>query len=227
MAGKTVTPRRRLTARLPLACVIGAIALGAAPGGAFARDADVVPASGTVAGVGYGGYLALSWQRFFAGDGADRPCQSLRAGGRRVAYLAAPKLGLASASHTCAVAAGQPVYMAGISDECSTLHGDHGTSGTAPAQLLQCASAQMQGAQETTTLDGHPIAAAAQAAGTSVYPIHLRSANPFGDPPGRGRAAAYGYGLLLRGLSRGTHTLRSTAVVANLTIELDWTVHAR
>jgi hypothetical protein len=60
-----------------------------------------------------------------------------------------------------------------------------------------------------------------------VYDLHLHKVNPFGGPGGPGRSAAYGYGLLLTGLSTGTHTIHSVATIGTSKFNFTWTVHVK
>jgi hypothetical protein len=39
----------------------------------------------------------------------------------------------------CSASPGEPIYLHGIGDECSTIKGDHNGFGTSPAQLVRCA----------------------------------------------------------------------------------------
>ena len=69
-------------------------------------------------------------------------------------------------------------------------------------------------------VDGHTVDITALLVATGAFPIHAAPGNPFGVPAGNGRAAAYGYGLLLTGFSRGTHIIHCIvhgAAAANLT----------
>jgi hypothetical protein len=54
-------------------------------------------------------------------------------------------------------------------------------------------------------VDVHKLIAA-----TEVYPVHVPKKNILNShKASSGRSAAYGYGLLLTGLSKGTHTIHN------------------
>jgi hypothetical protein len=61
-------------------------------------------------------------------------------------------------------------------------------------------------------------------AATGVYPVHIGKNNAFGAPPGDGRSAAYGYGLLLTGLGKGSHVIHTLASAGRATFDITWTL---
>ena len=171
---------------------------------------SVVPATGEVAGEGYGYWLQRSWQTWFSTSGAPKPCDTLTANGQTVGYLT-PRPDTTTASYTCSEPTGRPLYVTQPASECSTFESDHGTLGTSDQQLTQCARARFKNSatQLSTTVDGHTVDVGKLLAATGVYPVQAVSGNVLGFRPGSGRSAAYGSGLLLTGLAKGTHVIHS------------------
>jgi hypothetical protein len=66
-----------------------------------------------------------------------------------------------------------------------------------------------QEAKETTSIDGHRVDLSKLIAAAGEYRVHASNHNALGQSPGPGLSAAYGYGLLLRGFSKGTHTIHT------------------
>jgi hypothetical protein len=186
----------------------------------------VVPKGGTVAGMGYGGWLALSWQRAFAaqvpGPGA---CETVETTDGPVAVLFQSFAG-GKQAYTCNEPTGRPVYVVGISNECSTLE-QPPSFGKTPAELERCAPKGFVGATGTAAVDGHPVTNYTELISrTRVFTIHLPSHNIIDSKEHTGQSAAYGEGLLLRGFAAGTHIIHTTSVVPMaFSAEVTYTVH--
>lgn len=181
----------------------GAVAQAASPGPTGA--AAVVGPGGQVAGQDYGYWLGVSNQIFFDDGGAPPLCQTLHAHGQTVEFLDGVDT---DQQIKCTVPAGEPIYVHGVSNECSTLHGDHAGFGTSATQLKRCARGGFKGVHGIALVDGarvvnyrHLISAA------PVLVARLPRHNMFHLAPQRMRTADYGEGLLLRGLSAGRHTI--------------------
>ena len=216
---------RRL-APAALAAGIGVALMLSASGEAFAAGANnVVPADGKVAGHGYGYWLQRSWQATFSASPPANPCQALTANGQRVGYLTLKTLAPGTDRYTCSEPAGRPMYVVGLSNECSTFKGDHGPFGTSDQQLKRCARALFAVAVETTTIDGHSVNVDKLVAATGAYAVHSTKKNPFGIAPGKGRSAAYGFGLLLTGFAKGTHVIHTLARIGTEKWDITFTVH--
>jgi hypothetical protein len=213
--------------RAVLAVLTVAVGLSTGASALAAGDSVVVPPSGTVAGMGYGGWLALSWQLAFAahppGPGA---CETVITADGPVAVLFQSFAG-GEQAYTCDEPLGRSIYIVGISNECSTVPGDHGVFGDTPAQLEICAPTGFDGAFGTASVDGRPVEDyRALISRTAVFTIHLPQNNLFGSGERTARSAAFGEGLLLRGLSTGTHIVRTTSVVPNVfSAEVTYTLH--
>ena len=170
----------------------------------------VVGPRGEAAGGGYAHWLAVKDRLGFDTSAPGLPvCGSQRGPGGRIAFLVGG--GHQQRKFSCGEPAGRPIYVDGLTNECSTLKGDHNGYGTSNAQLARCAPHGYQGLSASAWLDGKRI--------TSYHKLlvlappvsfHLPKNNPFGIPAQSGRSVAYGEGLLLVGLSVGIHTVRIT-----------------
>jgi hypothetical protein len=191
-------PRRTVSATIAAALV-----LALCGGAAAAAAGHVVPPNGKVGGKGYSYYLERGWKTFFASPG---PCQAVTVGGLRVAVVSA------DAGPGCNEPAGRPVYVTGPDNECSTLPGDHNGYGKTPSQLEQCARAGLKVFSDVRAfVDGQPIPEFARfITATEVFAFRMPKNRFPGIKQRGGRSAAYGYGLLLTGLTKGTHKVRHT-----------------
>jgi hypothetical protein len=213
--------RRKLAAVTTVVGVTLVLGLGtAAPA---ATGTHVVPAGGKVAGTGYAYWLKREWQLQFANTPPYKACQTMTVSGRKVGYLGIKSITPATTSYTCSEPAGRPLYVIELSAECSTFHGDHLTFGTTDSQLNRCARTEFrQGTPtQTATIDGHPVDVSKLVAATGVYRVHNAKGNFVTSANRSGRSAAYGWGLLLTGLAKGTHVIHSVAKVTQ-PISAEW-----
>ncbi len=190
-----------------------------------AQPGNVVSANGKVAGHGYRYWLMRSWQATFSASPPARPCQSLLIGRRRLGYLTLKTIVPGTRHYTCNEPAGRPIYVVGLSNECSTSKGDHAEYGTSDRQLMRCARALFAGAKDSTTLDGRSVNVDRLIAATGAYGVDSPKNNPLGLPSGMGRSAAYGFGLLLTKFSRGTHSIRSLWAIGTSHWDVSFTLH--
>lgn len=226
MIGKLDWSTRRRVAVVAMAFGV-TLVLGL--GTATATGGNVVPPGGKVAGTGYAYWLKWQWQFQFAHTPPYTACQPVTVNGHEVGYLGIKSIAPGSSSYMCSEPAGRPLYFIELSAECSTFHGDHLTYGTTDSQLEKCARAEFKGGTPTqhTTIDGHAVSVMKLLAATSVYPVHNAKHNFVTSKQRNGRSAAYGWGLLLTGLSKGTHVIHSVAKVTqpvSATWEYAWTV---
>jgi hypothetical protein len=171
--------------------------------GGLAATSPVVPAGGKVAGESYGYYLKQVWLTNFATSAPPPSCSTVTVGGQKVAVLRLPPK-----SVTCNEPAGRAIYVHEVTFECSTLMGDHNGFGTTNADLVKCAKAFFNSkVTYGATLDGQTVDLHALNAATGEFFV----AKVVGQPAPTARSAAYGPGILLRGLSKGTHTIVSKA----------------
>lgn len=208
--------RRRI--RAVTMVVGGALVLGLGSAALAVTGVHVVPPGGKVAGTGYAYWMERQWQLQFADTPPYTPCQTMTVNGQKVGYLGIKSIAPATTKYTCSEPAGRPLYVIELSAECSTFHGDHLTFGTSNSQLTRCARTEFLGGSPTvtTTIDGHVVADVLKlAVATGVYDVHMPKNNVLGTKmPGNGRSAAYGPGLLLTGLAKGTHVIHTVATVS-------------
>jgi hypothetical protein len=185
----------------------------ACAGGGVAQAADgglVVPSRGAVAGHGYAYWLAAVERIFFAYGGSPPLCQTLHANGRAVEFLDGANT---DQQIKCSASPGEPIYVHGIDNECSTIKGDHDGFGTSPAQLERCARKGFKGDSGTVSIDGVKLASYSRLiTATNAVEIHVPKHNSLNIPAQSGTSAAYGEGLLLRGLAAGSHRIRVRSV---------------
>jgi len=221
----------RLSRRLRttvLGCGISLALLASLGAGALAAGTpNVVPASGKVAGHGYGYWLKRSWQATFSTTSPAKSCRTLTSDGHRVGYLTLRTLATGTAHYTCSEPAGRPMYVVGLSNECSTFKGDHDKFGTSDQQLKRCAKALFKGARDTTSIDGHPVNVGRLVTASSAFAVEVPRRSPYGFTAGAGRSAAYGFGLLLTGFAPGTHQIHTRWAIGAAKWNITFTVHVR
>lgn len=191
------------------------LVLGLGSAALAAAGIHVVPLGGKVAGTGYAYWLKRQWQLQFAHTPPYAPCQTMTVNGQKVGYLAIKSIAPATTKYTCNEPAGRPLYAVQLSAECSTFHGDHLTFGTSDAQLRKCARAEFLGGTPTitTTIDGRAVNVMKLVTASGVYHVHNAKGNFVTSTKRSGRSAAYGPGLLLTGLTKGTHVIHSAAMI--------------
>jgi hypothetical protein len=198
--------------------VVGAaLVLGLGSAAVAATGIHIVPLGGKVAGKGYAYWLQRQWQLQFADTPPYTPCQTMTVNGQKVGYLGIKSIVPATSKYNCSEPAGRPLYVIELSAECSTFHGDHLTFGTSDSQLIRCARTEQEGGTPTvtTTVDGQGVDVSKLVAATGVYPVHIPKNNLLGTKKaGNGRSAAYGPGLLLTGLPKGTHVIHTVATIS-------------
>lgn len=201
------------------AIIATALVLAMCGGAAAAAPSHVVPPNGKLAGRGYSYYLERAWKVFF---GAPGPCQTATVGGVRVAVVNP------SDGPSCNEPAGRPVYVSGPSAECSTLPGDHNGFGKSASQLRRCARAELKNSVVHAWLDGHQVPNFASfITTTNAFAFRLPKNRFPGVKQRKGRSAAYGYGLLLTGLTKGNHTVRHAGTVIGTKIDTTATLRVR
>jgi hypothetical protein len=210
-----------------ISVTVGFLALPFLSDAASAAARQVVPPGGKIAGETSSYWLKRSWQKVFDTSAPVPPCRWLTAHGQRVRYLTLTTPAPGTDKYTCTEPAGQPTYVIGLSNECSTFHGDHTKLGTTDPALERCARRGFRDVHQTTTIDGRPVNARKRVAASGAYPVHAAHNNILGLPAGDGRSAAYGYGLLLTGFAKGTHTIHLRARLGSAKWDITFTVRAQ
>jgi hypothetical protein len=197
---------------------------------AVGAESHVVPLGGKVAGTGYAFWLKWQWQDQFSHKPPYKVCQTVDVNGLRVGYLGVKTIAPGANRATCIEPVGRPLYVIQTSAECSTFKGDHPNFGTSDSQLEKCAKAELRGVNPTyhTTVDGRAVNVLKLAAGTRAYPVTNVPGNFVSvSKTMKGRSAAYGPGLLLTGLRKGTHVVKGTTKITEpvaTTWTYDWTI---
>jgi hypothetical protein len=218
---------RRTRRRVAVVAMVLGAGLAFGLGTAAATDSGhfhVVPLGSKVDRTGYAFWLKWAWQYSFSHAPPYQTCQTVTMNGHNVGYLGTKFASTQDSHVTCTEPAGRPLYVYQPSAECSTFKGDHLTFGTSDSQLVKCAKAKQKLVNPTvhTTVDGKSVNVTKLQTGTQAYPVLANFT--------KWRSAAYGPGLLLTGLSKGTHVVKTTAmstqpVSAKWTF--DWTIKVK
>jgi hypothetical protein len=203
MRGRVV--RRRRVA-VGLACGVSVLVLSMTAGAFASTLNDVVQPTGSVAGRAYPYWLKRAWRFYFS---SPAPCQTATVNGQTVTLVE----NTAGGRSSCPAPAGKPIYVNGFSTECSTIPGHHNGWGTSNSQLQRCSRTVTERALITEWLDGRRVANYGKIFWKPVTAFHVTvPAHRFrGFSRRHARAAAWGWSLLLKGLPRGTHTVRCKA----------------
>jgi hypothetical protein len=207
--------------------VVGA-SLAFGLGTAAATDSGhfhVVPLGGKVDGTGYAFWLKWGWQYNFSHTQPYQTCQTVTVNGHKMGYLGFKSLSIQDSHATCTEPAGRPLYVAQPSAECSTFKGDHLTFGTSDSQLVKCAKVEIKEVNPTihTTVDGTSVNVTKLQTRTRAYPVvNIATMS-------NGRSAAYGPGLLLTGLTKGTHLVKGTGMITQPSVKwtFAWTIKVK
>ncbi|HVV77659.1 MAG TPA: hypothetical protein VHC43_16690 [Mycobacteriales bacterium] len=215
-----------------VAAITTGILLGGGGSAIAAGSSGVVAPHGSVAGKSYGYYVGKVWQVIFESPTKNPDtCATETINGRQVAVVWPAITGSGTFKQTCTEPAGRAIYLQHVADECSTFKGDHGKFGTTDAQLRKCARAEFKNSTGTTTVDGQAISNVDRfIAGSGVYGISLSSRhNYYGYKKHHGRSAAYGFGVLLRGLTTGTHKVVVTGRIPayKFHLKVTYTIHVQ
>lgn len=219
--------------RVAVVAMLGGAALLLGLGTAMATQSHVVPLGGKVAGTGYPFWLKWQWQFQFSHKPPYTACQTVTVNGHKVGYLGVKTIAPGANRATCTEPVGRPLYVIQTSAECSTFKHDHPNFGTSDSQLVKCAKAELKGVNPTyhTTVDGRRVDVLKLATGTRAYPVTNVPGNfDKVSKTTKGRSAAYGPGLLLTGLSKGTHVVKGTTKITQPTTvkwTYDWTIKVK
>jgi hypothetical protein len=192
---------------LALTVVVGVGVSAAAP-----QPTPLVPGGGSVAGRGYGQWVAaaLQWRLSLPNVTSNRTSCFTAGQHGPVWFLSGSEVNASVITRTCAIPAGRYLMLFAPGARCSTVDRApfHATTDTG---LMRCAKRQWKrytGA-ETVTLDGVTLQPAGYVGGTVAFAFKVPAHNNWLLVPGRtqGRMAVYGAASILRPLSPGTHRL--------------------
>lgn len=191
------------------AILVVTIGLAFAGGPPSASAMSFVGPSGKVGGKDHAGWLKISWQAALAKDPDDHECETVRG----VRMLFSTALGPKTV-FKCSMSAGTPLYVNLPSTECSTIeeppfHGD------TPAELKACADEQYNEffGKVRVVIDGKALKQPQRwITSTNVFKFRMPKKNILGTKKRRGKAAAYGAGVFVKGLKPGKHVLRQTVI---------------
>jgi hypothetical protein len=182
---------------------------------------EVVPSNGGVAGHPYAYWLKRTWKVYFTAPApGPTACESVTANGQTINLV--EDIG-GGRSH-CHLPTHQPIFVNELSTECSTIPGHHNGWGTSNGDLQKCSRAVTEKALITEWLDGRRVPNFGKTfwkyvnAFRVTVPPHRFSTFSRG---GHARAAVWGWALLLKGLPKGTHTVRCKATYPDGRLEFE------
>jgi hypothetical protein len=213
---RTVTGRRGAR-RTKFAGVAGGITLLVLVmvASAFASSlGQVVPSTGGVAGHDYAYWLQRDWEFYFT---SPSQCQSATVNGQTVSLAES----IGGGNSSCHMPAGHPIFVNSLSTECSTIPGHHNGWGTSKSQLQKCSRTVTEKARITEWLDGQRVPNFGRVFWKTVkqFSVNVPAGRFKGFKGGQVRAAAWGWSLLLKKLSKGKHTVRCRAFYPNGKLE--------
>lgn len=202
-----------------LACGVLVLSLS---GVAFASTlSEVVPSNGGVAGHPYAYWLKRTWKVYFSAPApGPSACESVTADGQTVNLVE----DIGGGRSSCHLPAHQPISVNELATECSTIPGHHNGWGTSNSQLQRCSRIVTERALITEWLDGRRVPNFGKTFWKPVkafrvtVPPHRFSTFKQG---GRARVAVWGWLLVLKGLPKGTHTVRCKATYPNGKLEFE------
>lgn len=205
----------RVGRALSLGCVALLAAVGAATAVGATNSNLVVPGNAIVGGHTYAQWETKAWQWELANvrwlNSGPPPVPRCTTAGQNgpVWFLHGDNYTRAGNSITraCHVPAGRFLFLDRPSVDCSTVEAPpyHATT---DAGLLRCARS-FGSVRSTLTLDGKRISPSGVVLETAVFGFSMPAQNNELEVPGatHGRAAVYGEAVMLRPLSKGSHTL--------------------
>jgi hypothetical protein len=189
--------------------IIMFVGLAATVSTSSAAAATAVPPGGKVGGKDYARWLVISWKALLAKPAGDNECDTVR--GVRMLFSTArgPRT-----VFDCSMRAGAALYVNLPSVECSNVekppyHGDTAT------ELKTCAREQYEGffGKVRLVIDGKPVRRLGRwITKTGVFRFRMPKKNVLGTKKRRGKAAAYGAGVFIKGLKPGRHVLKQTVI---------------
>ncbi|MFL5824456.1 MAG: hypothetical protein ACJ764_13565 [Solirubrobacteraceae bacterium] len=192
-----------------MALGMGVVALAVAAGAFASTLRDVVRPHGQVAGHKYPYWLKRTYQRFYEAPApGPKPCETVKVNGKSVVLVEDIRGGKIS----CHVPARHPIFVNELGRGCANIPGQHNGYGTSDYQLDLCAREVPQKALISEWLDGRRVRNPNYGRyfwfNARVFTVHVPAGRFNGFGPRRTHAAAWGWALLLKGLPKGTHTVR-------------------
>jgi hypothetical protein len=196
------------------------LVLAVSAGALASTLSDIVPPSGTVAGQKYPYFLRQTYALYFSAPApGPPPCETISVGGKKVTLVEDIRGGNTS----CHVPTGRPIFVNELGRGCADIPGQHDGYGTGSAALALCARQIPEQALISEWLDGRRVTNPSYGryfwSSAGVFSVSIAPHRFKGFHKGQARAAAWGWALLLKGLPKGTHTVRCKARHRNGKIE--------
>jgi len=207
----SITSKRHSSARGMLASAVMFVALCASSGTSAVEPAQIVPTSETAYGETYAEHSASYWQWYLSEPlvghpGIDSPEFNVKSGQRGKVWFLSGLLGTGTINVT--VPAGKALFIGLLNAEASSLEEPPFYGETEEEQRAAANAIVDHVVSLAATVDGQPVADIGQYRVTSPQ-FSFVAPTPwiFGSVGGEGTAVADGYYLLLRPMSKGTHTV--------------------
>ena len=223
--GRRNWPRSVVGGRVAGVLALGLTSMAVSFGSADAapQSGPLVPRGGSVAGRGYGQWVAADWQwRLSQPNTTPNKTSCITAGQRGpVWFLGGSGVKSRVITRTCSIPTGRYLMLDSPSIECSTVEAPPFHAMT-DAGLMRCAKAYWQRHQgtETVTLDGVRLQPPGYLGGTAAFAFKMPGHNNLLGVPGRthGLAAVYGAASMLQPLSAGSHTLIQVEAISHASV---------
>jgi len=200
-------------AALGLTLTLAAVAFAASPTG------HVVQKGGTVAGQDYAYYMKIVWTQYFADKTAPPRCETIKVNGARVGVVT----DFGGGNTTCKEPAGRPIYINEVSDECSSLPGQH-PLGDSDLEIAKCSWNTEQYARVIASINtkniyhfGRNIWVGTGGTG-KAFSVNMPAGRFKGVPAQTVRTYGWGWSLLLKGFSKGKYVVRSKGQHPNYSV---------
>jgi hypothetical protein len=201
--------RKPLFRWVPVAAVL-AVALTATAVAFASPTSHVVPKGGTLAGQNYSYYMKALWTRYFTQTPAPARCETLNVNGVKVALVT----DFGGGKTTCSVPAGRPIYINEVSDECSSLAGQHPLGDTGN-DIALCSWNTEQYARVVASINKKNVYHFGRndwvgTGGGRVFSVNVPAGRFHGVPAQTVRTYGWGWSMLLKGFSKGKYIVRCT-----------------
>lgn len=213
----SITIKGQSSARGIFASAVLLVALFVINGAVASEPAQIVPVNEIAYGETYAEHSASFWQWFLSEPveghpGIDSPEFEVRSGQRGKVWFLSGLFGTVTRNVT--IPAGKAVFIALLNAEASTLEEPPFHGETEAEQRAAAVAIVDHVVQLAATVDGQPVANIAQYRVTSPQ-FSFEAPTPwvFGAVGGEGTAVGDGYYLLLRPMSKGTHTVHFTGLI--------------
>jgi hypothetical protein len=195
---------------VPVAAVLG-LALTAAAVAFASPTSHVVQKGGTIAGEPYSYYMKVVWTQYFSSKTAPARCDTIKVNGVTVGVVT----DFGGGNSTCSEPAGRPIYINEVSDECSSLPGQH-PLGDSNVEIAECSWNTEQYARVVASINKQNVyhfgrnSWVGTGGNGKAFPVKVPAGRFKGVRAQTVRTYGWGWSMLLKGFSKGKYTVRCT-----------------